>query len=128
MSMSVSTGKLGAISALILAGAATLLFVQHQSILRLKRDNQSLEQLANQLTQVAADNLRLSNLVAQASGAQALSDAQEHELLKLRGEVGRLRQQDKDLENVRAENSRFRAAQAKQNPSGTATTEAPSAN
>src|ERR1039457_2005963 len=57
-----------------------------------------------------ADNERLSNLVAQASGSQSLTDDQLRELLRLRGEAGVLREQRKELETLREENRRVRAA------------------
>jgi cell division protein FtsB len=128
MFMSEATRKLGVISAVILAGAATLLFFQHQSIVKLSRDNQALEQQASQLTHLAADNERLSNLVAQTTGVQSHSKEQERELLRLRGEVGRLREQNKDLENLREENRRFRAVLAamRNSPGTAAATEAAS--
>src|SRR6267378_7854009 len=117
------------VSAVILVAAATLLVIQQQSIRRLRRDNQALEQQANQLTQLSAENERLSNLVTQATGAQLHAKEQESELLKLRGEVGRLRQADKDLDKVREENRRFQATLAKQNlPGAAGATEAASAN
>src|SRR6266850_6571985 len=118
--MRISTRKLAVISAVLLVAAVTLLFIQHQSILRLSRENQTLEQQANQWTPLSADNERLSNLVTQATGVQLHANEQESELLKLRGEVGRLRQADKDLDTVREENRRFRATLAKQNLPGAA--------
>ena len=50
---------------------------------------------------LAAENERLSNLVARASQSRSLSEDQLRELLRLRGEVGALRQQGKELETAR---------------------------
>src|SRR5882672_10157724 len=107
--MRISTRKLAVISAVLLVAAAALLVIQQQAIRRLSRENQTLDQQANQLTQLTAENERLSNLVTQATGAQLHANEQEGELLKLRGEMGRLRQADKDLDTMREENRRFRA-------------------
>ena len=69
---------------------------------------------------LAAENERLTNLVAQKncppslSGerlkAQSLPDERLNELLRLRGEVGVRRQQSKELETLRNENRQARAA------------------
>jgi len=127
--MSITTRNFAVISVVLLVAAATLLVIQHQSIRKLSRENQTLEQQANQLTQLTAENERLSNLVTQATAAQLHLKVQESELLRLRGEVGRLRQAGKDLDKEREENRRFRATLAKQNlPGAAGATEGASAN
>ena len=85
--------KIG-IGALVVVGAATALVVQHQGQEKLRADNESLVQ---QLAQIQADNESLSNHLAVAANPKSLSDEQFNELLKLRGEVTRLRQQQKVL-------------------------------
>ena len=85
--------KLG-LSALVVAGAATAFVVQHQMQSRLLAENQSLRQ---QLAESQSDNEDLSNRLAEASDAKRLSDEQFNELLRLRGEVGRLHQQTNEL-------------------------------
>ncbi len=82
--------KLG-ISTLVVAGAATALVVQHQAQTQLRNDNTSLRQ---QITQLQADNQSLSNRLADAGQAKSLPQEQFNELLKLRGEVGALREQE----------------------------------
>ncbi len=88
--------KLGIITALVVAGVATPLLIQHQAQASLRAENHSLrqqqEQLAQQLGPLTAENLRLSNLVAKASNLSSAQDDRSNELLKLRGEVARLRQ------------------------------------
>jgi hypothetical protein len=127
--MSAATRKVRVVSAVVFAGAATLLFMQYQSVRRLKQESQTLEQQAGQLTQLAAENERLSNLLAQVTGALRQSKEQERELLRLRAEVARVRQQNKDVDKVREENRQLRAGLAnRQNASGaTMVTEAASA-
>ncbi|MCX6926130.1 MAG: hypothetical protein NT154_23420, partial [Verrucomicrobia bacterium] len=59
---------------------------------------------------LAAENGRLSNLVARSSGPRSLPGEQFRELLRLRGEVSILRQQNKDLDTLRESNQQLRAA------------------
>jgi RNA polymerase sigma factor (sigma-70 family) len=76
-------------SAIVVAGAATAFVVQQQTQNKLRGENESLTQ---QITQLQTDNESLSNRLAVVGDAKSLSDEQFIELLKLRGEVGRLRQ------------------------------------
>jgi hypothetical protein len=91
-------------------GATIWLGVEHQARLRLGEQNKVLQQQFDQMASLAAENERLSNLVAQASRVQALPDDQSRELLRLRGEVGVLRQQSKELETLREDTRKVRAA------------------
>jgi len=59
---------------------------------RLEEENQGLRQQLDQMGELAAENERLSNLVAQASSSRSLSEDQMRELLRLRAEVATLRQ------------------------------------
>ena len=102
--------QVGIISAVIVAGAATPLVIHHQAELR--EENQSLRQQMDRLTEVRAENERLSNLVAQANSPQALPKDQFRDLLRLRGEVGILRGQTSELARLEAENQRLRSALA----------------
>jgi RNA polymerase sigma factor (sigma-70 family) len=92
--MSMAKLKLG-ISALVVAGAATALVVQHQGQTKLRDQSESLRQ---QIAQLQANNEILSNRLATAadtkpSSSQSPPDGQSTELLKLRGEVGVLQRQ-----------------------------------
>jgi len=97
-----------AISALVVAGAATALVVQHQAQTKLRTDN---EALTRQLAQLQTDNESLSNRLAAPDDSKKLTDDQFNELLKLRGEVGVLRNQIGELGKLREENQRLQAAQ-----------------
>ena len=99
--------KLG-ISALVVAGAATALVVQHQTQTKLGEENQSLRQ---QMTQLQTDNESLSNRLAAVGDSKLLSDDKLNELLKLRGEVGLLRRQVGEIGKLRAENQRLQTTQ-----------------
>jgi RNA polymerase sigma factor (sigma-70 family) len=103
--MTLTKLKLG-VSALVVAGAATALVVQHQTQNKLRDENGSLQQ---QLTQLQTDNESFSNRLAAAGDAKNLSDDQINELLKLRGEVGVLRRQVGEFGKLREENQRLLA-------------------
>jgi hypothetical protein len=103
-----------------LVGVGICLGLEHQARLRLGEENTALREQLDRMAGLGAENERLSNLVAQAkspqslpneqSKTQSLSDEQSLELLRLRGEVGVLRQQSKELETLREENRQARAA------------------
>jgi RNA polymerase sigma factor (sigma-70 family) len=83
---------------ILIAGLATPLLLQHQSLKRTREENNrlreetvSLQQQTSQMTQLAAENQRLSNLLARAGGSQTPKPEQLGELLRLRGEATRLR-------------------------------------
>jgi RNA polymerase sigma factor (sigma-70 family) len=90
--------KLG-ISALIVAGATTAFVVQNQTQEKLRAENESLTQ---QLAQLQADNKNLSNRVVTIGDSKSLSDEQLDELLKLRDEVTRLRNESRQLVQANA--------------------------
>jgi precorrin-2 methylase len=96
--------KLG-ISALVVAGAATALVIQHQTQIKLRDENESLQQ---QIAQLKTDNEGLSNHLAAAGDSQKLKDEQLEELLKLRGEVGTLRRQIGELGKIQEQNQQLR--------------------
>ena len=103
---------LSVLSATALVGLAIWLAVEHQARLRLGEENKALQQQSDQMAGLAADNERLSNLIAQANRSQSLPDDRLKELLRLRGKVGLLRQQGKELETLRNENRQARAGAA----------------
>ncbi|HYT60536.1 MAG TPA: sigma-70 family RNA polymerase sigma factor [Haliangiales bacterium] len=89
--------KTGVLSAIVVASVVTPLAVQHQAQARLHAQDDALRQRAAQLARLRADNERLSNLVAEVKNSQALPDDQFSELMRLRGEVGRLRKDVQEL-------------------------------
>ena len=98
------------VSAASVIGLAAWLAVEHQARLRAGEEYKALEEQADQMAGVIADNERMSNLVAQANRPQSLPDDQSLELLRLRGEAGLLRRQTKELETVRNENLQARGS------------------
>ena len=109
--MTVTKLKLG-ISALVVAGATTVLVIQHQTQEKLRAENES---LAQQITQLQTDSESLSNRLATIGDAKSLSDEQFNELLKLRGEVGTLQQQTNEFRKLWQENQQLRSQLAAQN-------------
>jgi hypothetical protein len=93
--MTMTQLKLG-VTALAVAGATTALVVQHQAQTRLREENESLTQ---QIAQLQTDNKNVSNRLAVIGDPKSLSDEQFNELLKLRSEVGQLKQTAKALSN-----------------------------
>jgi RNA polymerase sigma factor (sigma-70 family) len=90
--------QVSVVGVLLVAGMATPIVLQHQSLSRMTEENnrlrqetQSLRQQASQATQLAEENQRLSNQLAQANSAHSLEQKQQTELLRLRGEATRLR-------------------------------------
>ena len=85
-----------AVVALLAAGAVTIPFViQHQTQTKLRAENEVLQKKVAAIDQLAAENQRLSNLLARPAPAAASvsSNDQSREVLRLRGEVGRMRQE-----------------------------------
>ncbi len=90
--------QVGVVGVILIAGLATPLLLQHQSLSRTREENYrlreetvSLQQQTSQMAQVAAENQRLSNLLARAGSSQPPKPEQLGELLRLRGEATRLR-------------------------------------
>jgi hypothetical protein len=90
--------------AAIVIGLAIGVAIEHNARLRVSAEHKALELQLDQMASVIAANAQLSNRVALATTPQSLPDDQSRELLRLRGEVGLLRQQAGELETVRAEN------------------------
>jgi RNA polymerase sigma factor (sigma-70 family) len=103
--MTVSKIKFGIASAAVIACAAIPLLVEHLSQGKLRAENEALRQQVDethrqqveQLAQLATDNERLSNQLREAKSAQPLPDRRIAELLRLRGEVTRLRNENLKL-------------------------------
>jgi len=92
--------KAGIAVALVMVCATIPFIVHHQHKREVLQQNDLLEQRENQLSQVLAENVRLSNLVARAANTSGFANHELSELLRLRGEVGRLREMEKELEQL----------------------------
>jgi len=83
--------KAGVVAAIVLASVVAPFLVQLAAQAKLKEQDETLRRQTNHLAQLAADNQRLAGLLAQPGNSQPLPDDQFLELLRLRGEVGRLK-------------------------------------
>ncbi len=97
MSMTKFQLSLGVI---VVGSLAAIVAIQHQTVSKVRGDNQVLRQ---QLAGLATDNESLSNRLQQVTPTKPLTDDQFRELLRLRGEVGTLRQQTNLLGTLREE-------------------------
>src|SRR5262245_3136469 len=84
------------LAAAVVAALAVPLAVQHSTQTRLQQENEALQRKVQTVDQLAAENERLADLLAQAAAPLPTSSGQTQsssEVLRLRGEVGRLRQE-----------------------------------
>jgi hypothetical protein len=112
--------KVTIICFLLSAGLAVCLALERRASLKLEQENSGLRQRLSQMDKLAAENQRLSNLIAEANGlpartsrpaeASLAADDPANELVRLRGEVEALRQQSKELESLRANTREVRVA------------------
>jgi len=94
----------------VVASVATSLVIQQQTQAKLHAKDKELRQQNDQVAQLTSETQRLSDLLAQSRSS--LPDDRLRELLRLRGQVGLLRQQTNELGTLRDENRRLRAALA----------------
>jgi hypothetical protein len=87
-----------------ITGVAVTLLLQHQAQTKLAEENAALRQ---QLAQAQADNESLSNTTVEAKSAEPPTTAPSDELLRLRGEIGMLRQQTNELAQLQQQNQRL---------------------
>ncbi len=103
---------LGFASAIAVTGLAVSLVIQQSGQAKFSRMAEASRQQAEQIAQLSAENGRLSNLVTRAGNSQALAPEQLRELLRLRGQMGRLRQTAKEQAQLEAANQQLRSARA----------------
>ena len=101
--MTMTKLKSAIISVIAVAAAGTGIYEAGQAA-RLRGEVLTLRQkqglLVEQMAQLKSDNAGLSNRLAQANAARSLSTDRLRELLRLRGEVGALRRQQRELERA----------------------------
>ena len=93
--MSMTKLKVGIISAVVVAGISIPLVMQHRAQNKLHEANEALRQQAEQASRLAAENEQLAKRVADTPAPA--SNNPSLEMLKLRGEVGRLRKENADV-------------------------------
>jgi hypothetical protein len=89
--IAMSASQKAVISAIVVASVIAPLVVEHQAQARLHVQEEAVRQQTSQLAKLRQENDGLSNRLAQATTSAALSQDERNELLKLRGDVGRLR-------------------------------------
>lgn len=112
--MTMTKLKAGALGVMIIAGVATPLVIHYQAKAKLGDRDAVVRQQNGLLAQMAAENARLSNLVAQANGPSGQD--QSREILKLRGEVGVLKGQLATAANLQERSKRASQAKAEIDP------------
>lgn len=115
--MKSASAILSLIWSLAVAGLAVWLLVERQACSKLVQENISLRQQLIPMDQFAAQNLKLSNLLAQANAFLSIPDGQlrtfpapDEELLRLRAERDSLRQQSNEIQTLREDTRQARAA------------------
>jgi len=104
--MAMTKPKAGMVTAVVPAGLATSLVVQHRSLGRPRQENAELSEQSKQLDQLRAENERLGKPRVDANELQGLR--REHgELMRLRGEVASLRNENQRLASRQADNQRL---------------------
>ncbi len=99
-----------AVALVALIALALLWEMESQSQRDLRGQNETLREQFGRLTQLEAENIRLSNLVIQAQSS--VSEAQLAELQKLRQQIEALRRQTNEVQTLRAEIGLLRTALA----------------
>jgi Domain of unknown function (DUF4878) len=98
------------VAAVVLIGLATGLALEHQTWQELREEQQGLRQQLDRVTDVVAENERQANLPTMPSPAPSAARDPMAELLRLRVEVGALRQLTNELERASSENARAHTA------------------
>src|SRR5213593_2459219 len=99
------------IGGIAIAEMSALLVIQHQARTKIRENDAVLRQQDYQLSELATEHQRLSNLVAHANSSPA--EDQTAELAKLRNEAAALRKQTNELGKQLAENRRSRQSQTR---------------
>ncbi len=102
--------KIAAVSAILLAGIATPILWQHQSLAHLRAENLRLGDKIQQMERLSAEADALSRELAIRREQESLSKAQLTELLRLRSEVGLLRKDNQELARLRSPSARGSAS------------------
>lgn len=94
--------KIAVFAALAVAGIVTPVCIQHQEQVKLRRENDALRQSVEKVTRIEAENARLTKIIAELTGQTAAPDYSSNEVLRLRGEVARLREDSRELARFKA--------------------------
>ncbi len=95
--MAMTKVKAGVAGALVIGILVAPRVVQREAQVRLRDKDEALRQRTDQLVKLQADNERLSKLLATATNPRSPSNDQLSELMRLRGEIGRLQTAVREL-------------------------------
>src|SRR5439155_25418784 len=98
--------KFNVVVAIMVVSVAAPLLIQHYARMQWREREALWRQQAGQFAELLAENKRLSKLVAQSA---SLSSDQFRELMKVRHEIGRSRQEASEAARVRATNRHLHA-------------------
>jgi hypothetical protein len=101
-----------AASGVLLVMVVTIFLLQHQAQTKLREENALLREQIKRFEEAGNENQRGSNPLKEAANSAQLPKEEFQELLRLRGEVGALRSQRKEMQMVQAENRRLLLAQS----------------
>ena len=101
--------RAGILSAVIVASVAAPLVMRHRAQAEWGQKDALWEERAGQLEAALAENRRLSDLASAAKSSASASEGQLRELLRLRGELGQLRQTASEMEKLKAMNRQLLA-------------------
>jgi hypothetical protein len=93
------------VGAIVVVGVAAPLLIQRHVRIQWGERTALLQQQAERFAELSAENKRLSDLVAKTRSASLSSD-QLRELMKLRGQIGQLRQDASELASLQAKHRR----------------------
>ncbi|HEX3628802.1 MAG TPA: sigma-70 family RNA polymerase sigma factor [Verrucomicrobiae bacterium] len=105
------------LGALVTAGVAATIVIQHQTQTRLRDENESLHW---QIAQLQNNNDDLSSQLDELKGSRKMSDDQFNDLMRLRSEVGILRQRTNEQQQLQASIENSLAHQAAMQQSNSA--------
>jgi type II secretory pathway pseudopilin PulG len=104
--------KIAIFGVLAVTGVVALLVFRDRLRARTAEKDEALLRQAGRIAQLESENERLSNLVVHATDTVRVASDPPRELLRLRGEVGVLRQQTNELGELRKENIKLSQAVA----------------
>ena len=93
------------VAAMVVASVITPVLVQHRAQTKLAEQDRALQRQAGQLAELQKENERLANLLAEANSSRSLPSGLFNELLRLRGQVGRLNRDVRELAELKATSS-----------------------
>jgi hypothetical protein len=99
----------GIASAIVAASLAAPLLVGRYDQFRMRQKEQALRELGDQVSTLGRENEHLSKILSLGNPAESLSKEQLLELLRLRSEAGRLRQQTNTIRQLQEENTGLEA-------------------